>query len=111
MKRGGGEKRWREAAERGGGDRRWRAAAERGGGERRLKDGTSQCACKRSSSWEAAWKPPETTQAALADACFMFFCGNDGREHAMSRTQGGALEGVDGSSARQAAERRQQAAP
>ena len=45
-----------------------------------------RCACEGSSSWEAAWKPPETTQAALADACFMFFCGNDGREHAMSRT-------------------------
>ena len=77
----------------------------------RVKDGTSQCACERSSSWEAAWKPPETTQAALADACRMLFSGNDGREHAMSRTQGGALDGVDGSSARQAAERRQQAAP
>jgi hypothetical protein len=53
----------------------------------------------------AAWKPPETTQSALADAYRMLFCGNDGREHAMSRTQGGALESVDGSSARQAAER------
>ena len=41
----------------------------------------------------------------------MIVCGNDGREHAMSRTQGGALDGVDGSSARLAAERRQQAAP
>ena len=30
----------------------------------RVKDGTTRCACERSSTWEAAWKLPEITQAA-----------------------------------------------
>jgi hypothetical protein len=35
----------------------------------RVKDGTTRCACERSSTWEAAWKLPEITQADLEDAC------------------------------------------